>query len=29
MIERENPTWIDLAEEWGRPLRWVKLRAKE
>lgn len=29
LIERENPTWIDLAEEWGKPLRWVKLRAKE
>jgi putative endonuclease len=29
LIERENPTWIDLAEGWGRPLDWVKLRPKE
>lgn len=21
LIERMNPTWIDLSEEWGRPLR--------
>jgi putative endonuclease len=21
LIEKMNPTWIDLSEEWGRPLR--------
>ena len=20
LIERDNPTWIDLSEDWGRPL---------
>ena len=22
LIERENPTWIDLAEDWGKPMKW-------
>jgi putative endonuclease len=21
LIERENPAWIDLSEEWGRPMK--------
>ena len=21
MIERENPAWVDLSEEWGRPVK--------
>src|SRR5690348_5949736 len=23
LIERENPTWADLAEQWGKPLDWA------
>ena len=26
LIERENPTWADLAKAWGKPLDWVNLR---
>ncbi len=21
LIERENPTWVDLSEEWGKPVK--------
>ncbi|HEX4577055.1 MAG TPA: hypothetical protein VH117_06865 [Edaphobacter sp.] len=21
LIERENPSWLDLSEEWGEPVR--------
>jgi hypothetical protein len=21
LIERENPTWLDLSEEWGKPVK--------
>ena len=24
LIERENPTWDDLAEEWGKPIEFLK-----
>jgi hypothetical protein len=27
LIERENPTWEDLADDWGKPLPKLKLAA--
>ncbi len=24
LIERDNPTWDDLAEEWGKPIEFLK-----
>jgi len=29
MIERENPTWDDLADDWGKPLPKLSLAAVE
>jgi putative endonuclease len=30
LIERANPTWIDLSEEWGKPVRlYSELSAKK
>jgi putative endonuclease len=29
LIERDNPTWDDLAEEWGKPLEPSKLFAAQ
>jgi len=29
LIERMNPTWEDLAEDWGKPIRRLKPRVHE
>ena len=29
LIERMNPTWIDLAENWGKPMEWAVVKAQE
>jgi putative endonuclease len=29
LIERNNPTWDDLAEEWGKPLTSLKVVAPQ
>ena len=26
LIERDNPTWEDLAEDWGKPIELLKPR---
>ena len=29
LIERENPTWIDLAEDWGKRVTWPLVEVKK
>ena len=29
LIKRENPTWIDLAEQWGKPYKFYDASDKE